>query len=464
MVGVILQVSAPFSSVQAALETSHPNPYQNSVSVASKPTIGPAKAQSVAPKIDPALLAIAQRNPAKAQLDLDRPAHPLDDVAARIAAQEHNSVEPELLAHIAGVEDADGRYAAELQRPLLLLGDVYLKQQRVDAAIEAYQRAVHIARIADGLSSSSQVDGLYKEAEALVQSGDLKSAHDREEQAYELLVKNFAETDLQLLPATVRMALWYERVNHVRSARHMYLRALKIYQAHDQDYSLEAIPVLKAISNSYKRAQFPSRYIKPKGPTGRETIHRRAGASYTRSLTGRPDLPLPNRHNFRQGERALRQVIGILQAQPTQDPKSLAEAITELGDWMLLFDNNDEAERLYRHAFDTLQAHGLDAVTTFAEPKLLHFPVPADPRLAPWREHGTPLDGTVTVRFRINDAGEVRGIKTQTASPGGLVDHSLRSALRMARFRPALNHQGEVVAFDSFDFTHRFKYHALPDS
>ena len=388
-------------------------------------------------------------------VDLSRPSDPLEDIAARIAADEHNSVEPELDGRIRDIERAEHRYAADLVRPLLLLGDVYYKQERFNDAIDVYQRAVHVERVSTGLHSPGQIDGLYREANALLRVGDIESANNREENAYEVLARNYERFDLELLPGTLRLAKWYEAVNNVLPARRMYVEALHLYQANGKDYTPEAIPVLQGLASTHRRERFPPYYVGTDAGAVRDTSSPAPGLNLPRGL--RSGAPL-SFNNFAQGERALRQVIDIVRSQEPEDPQAVSAAVTELADWMLLFNNQRDAEELYTHAYSILQEGGHDAAGVFGRPTLLHFPAPADPRPPSNAENRRPIDGSVTVRFKVSDEGQVRGMKTQSSEPKGLMDFRVRRSLRLARFRPALDSQGSVVPFDEYDFTHRFKY------
>jgi len=373
---------------------------------------------------------------------------PLDQIEAQISAGEGAYAERWLEARIEELESGAHRYAPELVRPLTLLGDAQAAQGRLDEALDSYQRALHLNRVNAGLVSPEQVEIVYREAEVLKRAGNYEAANDREEYAYFVLTQAYDNYDTRLLPGVYHLAGWYGRTGNIFSARALYEHALRILEANGRDDSLEAIPALTGLAQTYRLERFPPFYL----ADGSDAI-------YSSTLSGGREPVAVGVNNFPAGEEALQRIVAIHRAQESPDPVAVAEAMLDLADWYLMFDKQSRAVPLYGHVWERLAAiEGYDVASRFAEPELLYFPRPSDPRPPPLEERGEEASGYVDLRYEITDSGYVRRLDTLASEPEGLMDFRVRKSMRLARYRPMLV-DGVPVSRDAVEYRYEFSYY-----
>ncbi|MDA1075870.1 MAG: hypothetical protein O3A63_14065 [Proteobacteria bacterium] len=371
----------------------------------------------------------------------------LDEIDAQIEATEYQEANRVLESMIVGIEDREHRYHPDLVRPLTLLGDALRGLGDAPGALDAYQRAIHVDRVNFGLYSPGQVSIVYKEADTLRSVGDLQEATKREEYAYEVLQKAFGVHGNQLLPGVYHLADWYEKTYNIFAARALYEHAVRIYEANGQAGSLEMLPALRGLASTYRLERFPPFYVGDDSSAFAES-----------SISSTVDLKASHMriNNFAAGEHALQQVVRILSTQPEPDSKALLQGVLDLADWYMLFEKFSRALPLYTHAFElSEEIEDMDAVAYFAQPKMLHFPVPRDPNPPPIDNRGEELKGQIEIGYAVSVRGAAIEMVTLVSEPEGLMDYKLRKSLRASRFRPALL-DGEAI--DISDQSHRLEF------
>lgn len=373
---------------------------------------------------------------------------PLDQIEAQITAGEADYAEGWLVDRITELERGSHRYAPELVRPLTLLGDAQFAQGRLNEALDSYRRALHLNRVNAGLVSPEQVEIVYREAEVLKRAGDYQAANDREEYAYFVLTQAYENYDERLLPGAYHLARWYTRTGNIFSARALYEHALRILEANGRDGTEAAIPALTGLAQTYRLERFPPFYL-GEGSDG----------SYASTLSSGREPVAVGVNNFPAGEAALQRIVAIRRAQEDPDPIAVAEAMLDLADWYLMFDKQSRAVPLYGHVWERLAAvEGFDVVSKFAEPELLYFPKPSDPRPPPPEERGEEASGYVDLRYEVTDSGYVRSLDTLASEPEGLMDFRVRKSMRLARYRPMLV-DGVPVSRDAYRYRYEFSYY-----
>ena len=83
----------------------------------------------------------------------------------------------------------------------------------------AYDRALHIARVNNGLHHPSQVLVVYRQAALLAQGGEYAEANRRHEYAYGVLLRSYGGDSTELLPGLFVLADWYMTGYNIFSAR-----------------------------------------------------------------------------------------------------------------------------------------------------------------------------------------------------------------------------------------------------
>ena len=387
---------------------------------------------------------------------LDETPGPLDSVAFSIEQAEYAGTEEFLERYISAIERAHHRYHPDLVEPLTLLGDAQSGQQRLDRALETYNRALHIRRVNDGLFAPEQVAVVYRQADALQSMGNVEEAGNREEYAYSVLLKAYGPSSEEILPGTYRLADWYRESFNIFAARSMYQRALHVYEANEQQSSLSALPALKGLVLTYRQERFPPYYVSdnqlslsnaPLPMSSRQTI-------FTDQITV---------NNFPAAERALQHIVRIRRDNPQSSPIEVFEAILDLADWHLLWEHFKKAHTLYEFVyaeFDKLDS--VDAGEYFAQPMLLHMPLPADPKPPRGTSQGpaaerASIPGFIEAAFRVSTNGGAQNIEIVAADPEGLMDFRTRRSLRSSRYRPAMAN-GKAIPYENQTWRHEFQY------
>ena len=388
---------------------------------------------------------------------LDEESGPLDSVAFSIEQSEYEGTEEFLERYIRAIETAHYRYHPDLVEPLTLLGDAQFGQQRLDRALETYSRALHIRRVNDGLFAPEQVAVVYRQADALKAIGNLEEAGNREEYAYSVLLKSFGPLSEEILPGTYRLADWYRDSFNIFAARAMYERALHVYEANDKQSTLSALPALKGLVFTYRQERFPPYYVSDNQSSsfGAAPMPLSArGTVFTEQITI---------NNFPAAERALQHIVRIRRDNPESSPLEVFEAILDLADWHLMWEHFKKAHTLYEFVYKQLdELESVDAGQFFAEPKLLHMPLPADPKPPRGAAEGAATErdnipGFIEASFRVSANGSAQNIEIVAADPEGLMDFRTRRSLRSSRYRPAMEN-GKAIPFESQTWRHEFQY------
>ncbi len=373
----------------------------------------------------------------------------LQQIEAQIEAGEYDASRGWLESRIEAIEDTSNRYDPDLVKPVTLLGDVLAGQGDIVGALDQFGRAVHIERISTGLVSPAQVQIVYKEAAAYRTLGNFEEANNREEYAYYVLRTSYEPYDEALLPGVFHLAEWYTTTNNVFSARSLYEHATDIYSAHGKAGSPEMIPALEGLAATYKHERFPPIY----------RIRGSSASNGSTSSTNRHYDGMVSVNNFPAGERALQSIVHIRQTN-AHSTEEIANAILELADWYLLFEKTRRYSPLYQHAYELLSTVSeVEVAQYFAEPRVVHYPVPSDP--APSR--GEERQGFVELGYEVTATGHVRNLKTLASKPVGLMEFRLRKSMRASRYRPVLIDGVPTNALNQV-FRHEFTYYPAPKS
>ena len=377
-------------------------------------------------------------------------ASPLEAVAVDIETAEYAKAEAFLSSYLRAVEAARHRYHPDLVRPLLLLGDARLGLGNYPGALESYSQALQVSRVSEGLFTPNQVEAVYKQSEALQRLGDGEAATRREEYAYEVLSRAYGADSEAMLPGVFRLARWYKDAYNIFAARALYQQALNIYGANDNAGTPRAIPALQGLAETYRMERFPPFYVDDRESSTQLTT--RPGGRFANY-----DVPLQI-NSFPVAEQALQEVIRIRQKDASTGPGAVSEAILDLADWHLMWEHFRKAHTLYEHVYERFEKVGsTSAATYFAEPVLLHFAAPKDPRPPPAGEREEQTAGFVEVQFQVSPNGSVRNMEVVASEPEGLMDFPVRRSLRNARYRPAMT-DGKAAPFEGVIYRHEFNY------
>lgn len=374
-----------------------------------------------------------------------------DGVDARIevqlAASEFADAATAAERLVAEIEDRSYRYDPELTRPLTLLGDARLGLGDAPGALEAYDRALHVARVNHGLFDPSQVEIVYREALVHSTMGDIATADARHEYAFNVLLRAYGSDDRRLVPGLFALADWYRHNHRVFSARNVFDRAASITARDFPPGDPRTIRALRGVAATFRDERFPRNLS--------ATRNRPASTSFRDSARSR-SMTI---NNFAPGERALIAIVNLRQADPDATEVDIAEAMLELADWYLLFEKHDRAFALYERVWQLLETDTTRLDGVFASPTPLYLPLPPNPK-PPSDARGEPQSGVVELALSLTDRGVVNQLDTVRSEPNGLMDFKVRKLVRRARYRPAFV-DADPIAMENVRVQYNFLY--VPD-
>ena len=371
----------------------------------------------------------------------------VEQAIAYIDAKEHTNAINIVESVIEATEQRSNRYDPALVKPLVVLGDALVGVGDTPGAVGTYDRALHIARVNHGLHHPSQVPVVYRQARLHAEGGDFASANSRHEYAYGILLRAYGGDNPSLLPGLFVLADWYMSNYNIFSARALYEHAVNLLDRNFARDHPAHIRALRSLARTYRNERFPPFYTRRGG-----------GESSLGSYTGFQYRGAPSVNSFAKGERALIEVVNIVQARDDAEGEELAHAMLELGDWFLMFEKQARATSLYRHVWALLQSNPTLLAKLFAAPTPLYLPLPRDPRKPDGAKASETKSGVVELSIHIDERGFVGRINTLRSEPAQLMDFRVRRAVKRARYRPAFDGQAPQATND-VRVVHTFVYY-----
>ena len=351
----------------------------------------------------------------------------IENAVRRIAVKEHTDAINIVESVIEDIEQRRNRYDPALVQPLVVLGDALAGVGDTPGAMGSYDRALHIARVNHGLHDPSQVAIVYRQARLHARTGQFAKANSRHEYAYGILLRSYGGNSPSLLPGLFVLADWYMSNYNIFSARDLYEHGVLVADTNLADDHPARIRALRSLAGTYRKERFPPFYTRRSGDN--PTLGSYAGFQYrgTRSV-----------NSFAKGERALIEVVNIVQARNTEG-EELARAMLELGDWFLIFEKQARAMSLYRRVWELLQDDPAMLASFFEAPTPLYLPLPKSPSKPDGTKAGEGSNGVVELSIDIDERGLVGRIDTLRSEPAQLMDFKVRRAVKRARYRPVFD-------------------------
>lgn len=339
-------------------------------------------------------------------------------------------------------QDSDG-YDLSLAQPFMLLGDARMGMRDPVGAIEAYDRARHITRLATGIQGVDQLPILYREADAFSALGDDATANDRQEFAFDISRREYGADDPQHMIGTYRLLHWYRYHYKYLAAHVLFEQLLEISREHLPHGDPLHLRMLREHAQLFRHRVF-----------GRRTIGR------GRFLATPPGM-LPHRYrqnvsSFRTGRNALSEVVDIQESNPLASDGELATALLEYADWHLMFGDYPIAVRHYRRIWHLLASDPERQTRLFGAPTPLFLPLPSDPGFR-LRRVGMHRDGIVHLALTVTHRGHVVRSKSLEVAPRNIMEYKVRKAAKRARFRPAFR-EGQPVKVRGHPLRYTYSY------
>lgn len=374
---------------------------------------------------------VGPRDDAEFALDLER----------KLELGEYTEVADAAERRVTEVEFERGRYDVALVHPLTLLGDARMMMEDPVGALEAYDRARDVTRLEEGIQSVRQSAILYREANALAALGDLSTANDRHEFAYDLSLRAFGRDDPRHMVATYRLIQWYRHHYKFLPTHFLFEQLTEAAKAHLPPGDSLTLAIMRDHAQLFHDKVF-----------GRRKLGRGLFNAWPAGI----DRPPPWRtvSSFDEGRRILGEIVETLDAAQETSSGEHATALLNLADWNLLFAEYPRAIRHYRKVWDILKSDPGRQQVVFSEPTPLFLPMPRKSR-GTYSQEGE--DPTVGLALTVNRRGKVTGRRTVYANSDRLMEHRVRMAAKRARYRPAFRDgdpvtvRGLPLAYDPAD-------------
>ena len=301
------------------------------------------------------------------------------------------------------------------------LGDAHWALGNDDAALDAFAEGSQVMRLRYGLKSVRQIHFLQRSAEVETARHKLVEANGLLEQAHELVVRAYDESDSRVTESTSSLADWYLEHHHLRAARAMYSQLL-LNNADAKSNPVLRSELLRKFAKTIVSEEFPAA-----GPTA--FIAQPACCPLSRTSSLGPRVTEATRDEA--VINSLRTAQRLATTKETGDDSNRVQAIKDLGDWFFLTGRTAEAAREYSQ----LEASAV-AAAGLRDPVALHVPHPGDPQPR-WIPRGRSHQGIVEISGVVGPKGQVSGdLQVVRSVPANLDPLKYRRAVRRGIYRP----------------------------
>lgn len=369
---------------------------------------------------------------------------------------------------LADIELDGGAWDGGLVEELAALGRLQQQQGDHIAAIETLDRAVHVNRINSGLYTLEQIPVVEQLIQSYMAMGDWEQADIYNNYLFHVQQKAYGVDDPRLIPVLDRLATWNIQAFKIgygnllgvklRQSQIMFNAAARMVGMHFGKTDSRFVDYQRNIANSaYLVARNPDLMMEIQRPE-----YRNMQQVLAQRLNEQRRVQPPG---FRTGERALMEIAMFYQEQG-DDPYALAEAITHLADWYLIFDRRRGTLENYKIAWDMLQElENSEELTERLFGNVAPLPAFASSIETPdafYRKE----DGSEALKFDYADltfdvtaSGLVRNVESiseETKANQGQLSR-LRISVRSMRFRPLVV-DGEPQRSSGNHFRYRYWY------
>ncbi len=350
---------------------------------------------------------------------------------------------------VAEIELNGGAWDGNLVEELSSLGKLQQQQGEHLAAIETFDRAIHVNRINSGLYTLEQAPVVEQLIQSYMALGDWAQADTYNRYLYHVQQKAFGSDDPRLIPVLDRMATWNIQAFSVgygeflgirlREAQIMFNAAARMVGVHFGKSDERFVTYQRNIANSaYLVSRNPALISEIERPEYRNTQQVLA-----QRLNEQRRVQAPG---FRTGERALAEIVQLYQEQD-YEAYALAEAITNLADWYLMFDRRRGALENYELAWQILQAeeNGEELIQHLFG-KVASLPAFSASIETPAAFYDASEESAALkfdfadLMFDVSDNGLVRNVKSvsEETDANKAQLSKLRISIRSSRFRPLI--------------------------
>ncbi|MDX1570626.1 MAG: tetratricopeptide repeat protein [Xanthomonadales bacterium] len=327
-------------------------------------------------------------------------AYALSDLGAALhhAGRNEEALAP-LQESISLIGAANGLYSPVLIGPMAYLGMAFQGLERHEPALDALTRAQHITHRHWGAMNPYQLKLVYAKAASLESLNELHEAEDQLRLGLKLSREQHGEEALESLPALYYLAEWLRATGAFRPALSLYRDAMLMLAGPDGEDTPAMVPAMRGMAATFLLEQ---------------------DVEVDRGLT------------------LHRRIVELMEARPEAfSATDRIQAYADLGDWLILFEREEEAWDAYGKAWALGQSDPTrDWNEYFAEPRLIY----AGPNLTV-DFMGYQVIGEEVYydfEFRIREDGRPSHVKVRDSNLSTLTRSRAIGFLRLGKFRPAI--------------------------
>lgn len=256
---------------------------------------------------------------------------------------------------VATTETAGGAWDVSLVEQLAALGELQQAQGDHLAALQSLDRAMHVSRINSGLHTTDQipiVEDMIKSYTTLGQWSDADLYHDY---LFYIQQRAYGPTDPRIIPVLEKMGRWNMQAFNIglgealgirlSTAQLMFNAAARLVEFHFGKDDERFVPYLNnVVQTSYQISRNPqllNQVDNTEFRTSQELLAQLLNERYSTEPAG-----------FSAGEEALREIV--THYEQGDDVSLLAEALTNLADWYLVYEQRRRAGEVYQIAWNLL--------------------------------------------------------------------------------------------------------------
>lgn len=369
-----------------------------------------------------------------------------------------------LLNDVDVAEQRGGPMSNELVQPLGGLGSAYMAEKKPREAIASLRRGIHLARVNEGLYTSTQTPMLEQLIAIFVEQEDFVAADEQQNYLYRVRSFRKAHDDPERLEATMHYANWIRGAYISGFYRELYPHLVELNDLHEN-----AIDALEAELGKdsktllpYLQGKIELSYLISVYPGEKEAgLHSGDGGLFCGGLADQVELKFCRlrNDNFRYGLRALEHKRDIIAADTSAEPATLGAAQLAVADWYQWHRRYANAIREYKRAWQMMA--GADDGTAWL---LSELGQPLElPKETIFNPGPIPMDtlnaAEVSIRFDVSRHGEAKSITMLTPRTRENQPAITRAYhyLRNVRFRPRLA-EGQVVDSAAMQRTYKIRY------
>jgi hypothetical protein len=339
-----------------------------------------------------------------------------------------------LVRRITDSEHSTGPYTPGLVDPLINLGSLYQAQGDYDDALQAYQRALHVIRVNDGLTSEYQIPALRRLMVLYRELGDYGRLRDAYAYLLRLRIRAGPPYSAGALSDSLEYFQWQRQAYAAPGSARRDSHLLQAY--HDNRRMLEAVATRADDElEAYRRlalSQLHNLYL----ILGIDPARLQGGG-----ISPEQDFSdeAARQHLLRVQEVGLYEgkhlLLGLIERSRDARAEDLAALHLELGDWYQWNESQGRAREQYQEVYRLLRKAGRDDLLA----RWLDAPVELPDEREAWLQpsSATPPGAVVVARYRVSERGDVRDLEVRLrGNDEGPAAAKIGRMLRDTHFRP----------------------------